>query len=250
MAPIPQVQIADDQEWAHQAAALLYGLSEESIAATGRCVLALSGGSTPAALYRMLTTPEWKEKFRWPRFHFLFGDERCVPPDHPESNFGTAQRSLFMPLAIDPARVDRMKGEAADAHLAAREYEERLRTLTASPVPAFPRVDTILLGLGDDGHIASLFPGTSALHDRHRAVAVTQSPKGIRCRLTLTLGVINRATVVLFLVTGSAKAPIVRAVLEPQHAADRGLPASLVQPQAGRLIWMLDRSAAHDLPKH
>jgi 6-phosphogluconolactonase len=241
------VHIADDLEWAETAAALLHQLSEESVASTGRCLVALSGGSTPAALYRKLTTPQWKQTIRWPQLHFVFGDERCVPPDHPESNFGTARRLLFLPLAIESARIDRMQGEAPDVNRAAREYEERLRTLTASPPPAWPRIDVVLLGLGDDGHIASLFPASPALQDRAQAVAVTQSPKGVRFRLTLTLGVINRATVVLFLVTGSGKAPIVRDVLEPRDAADGSLPAALVQPQPGRVIWMLDRSAASEL---
>lgn len=243
----PDLHIADDLGWAEEAAALLHQLSEESVASTGRCLIALSGGSTPAALYCTLTGPEWRQKFRWPQLHFVFGDERCVPPEHPESNFGTARRLLFLPLAIDPARIDRMKGEAADVDGAAREYEERLRVLTASPRPAWPTIDVVLLGLGDDGHIASLFPGSPALEDRAKAVAVTLSPKGIRSRLTLTLGVINRATVVLFLVTGSGKAPIVRAVLEPRSAAERSLPAALVHPHPGRVIWMLDRSAAHEL---
>jgi 6-phosphogluconolactonase len=154
---------------------------------------------------------------------------------------------LFLPLAIDPARIDRMKGEAADLDAAAREYEERLRVLTASPTPVWPTIDVVLLGLGDDGHIASLFPQSPALEDSTKAVAVTLSPKGIRFRLTLTLGVINRATVVLFLVTGSGKAPIVRAVLEPRSTAERSLPAALVRPHPGRVIWMLDRSAAQEL---
>jgi 6-phosphogluconolactonase len=243
----PDIRIADNQAWAHEAAMLLHQLSEQSIAATGRCLMALSGGSTPVALYQTLTAPEWKHKFRWQQMEFVFGDERCVPPDHPESNFGAARRSLFLPLEIDPTRIHRMKGETTDPSTAALEYEHILRTLTASPPPAFPKIDLILLGLGDDGHTASLFPGSPALSDNVRAVAVTQSPKGVSLRLTLTLGVINRATVVLFLVSGPGKAPMARTVLDPMHA-DRRLPAAMVQPQAGRVIWMLDRSAASELP--
>lgn len=243
----PHLRIAPDQAWAHEAAALLHELIEESTGSPGQCLIALSGGSTPAALYRTLTSPQWRQQFPWPQLHFVFGDERCVPPEHPESNFGTARRLLFLPLAIEPARIDRMKGEAADLEGAAREYEERLRVLTASPPPVWPTIDVVLLGLGDDGHIASLFPQSPALEDSIKAVAVTLSPKGIRSRLTLTLGVINRATVVLFLVTGSGKAPIVRAVLEPRSAAERSLPAALVRPHPGRVIWMLDRSAAQEL---
>lgn len=245
----PDIRIAaDGQDWAEQAAALLQQLSEEAMVASGHCRLALSGGSTPRALYHRVAAPEWKEKFHWPQIAFLFGDERCVPPDHPESNFGMARESLFLPLGIDAGRIYRMKGEAAPA-VAALEYEHALRRLTGSSSCDFPTIDLILLGLGDDGHTASLFPGTSALEDRTHAVVVTQSPKGIAFRLTLTLGVINRATVVLFLVSGAGKAPMVRSVLAPQDEADHALPAALVQPHSGRLIWMLDRSAARQLPK-
>jgi 6-phosphogluconolactonase len=244
----PDIRIASDgQDWADQAAALLQQLTAEAIVARGHCRLALSGGSTPRALYRRLTVPEWKAQFRWSQIAFFFGDERCVPPEHPDSNFGMARESLFLPLAIDAAHIYRMKGEAAPA-IAAAEYEQTLRRVTGSSTSDFPALDLILLGLGDDGHTASLFPGTSALEDRTHAVVVTQSPHGLVSRLTLTLGVINRATVVLFLVSGAGKAPMVRAVLGPQDEADRALPAALVQPHSGRLIWMLDRSAARQLP--
>jgi 6-phosphogluconolactonase len=248
MPTVKQIQIAEDgQGWADQAAALVYQLSEESLARTGHCRVALSGGSTPRALYRRLTAPEWKQKVRWPQFDFVFGDERCVPPNDPESNFGMTRESLFLPLGIDAGRIHRMKGEAVPA-IAAHEYEQTLRRLTGCSSFDLPALDLILLGLGDDGHTASLFPGTPVLEDLTHAVVVTQSPKGVPSRLTLTLGVINRATVVLFLVSGPGKAPLVRAVLAPQDEADRALPAALVQPSRGRLIWMLDRSAAGQLP--
>ena len=245
MPPSPTIRIAEERAWPHEAAAVLHELTEASIATRGRCLIALSGGSTPAALYQALTGPEWRPRFHWPQMHFVFGDERCVPPDHPESNFGAARRLLFVPLGID--HLDRIEGEAEDVNRAAREYEGRLRTLTASPAPAWPKLDVVLLGLGDDGHIASLFPASPALQNRTAAVTVTESPKGIRCRLTLTLGVINHATVVLFLVTGAGKASIVRDVLQSPPGANESLPATLVHPHDGRVIWMLDRSAAREL---
>jgi 6-phosphogluconolactonase len=130
---------------------------------------------------------------------------------------------------------------------AAQDYEERLRRLTQCSAPDIPRLDVILLGLGDDGHTASLFPGTAALLERTRAVEVGTAPTGVASRLTLTLGVLNRATVVLFLVSGSGKAPIVQAILEHKSEAGQTFPASLVAPTDGRLIWMLDRSAAAQL---
>lgn len=245
------IRIAEaGHNWAQTAAALIHSTSEALIHANGRCLMALSGGSTPKALYQTLTSPEWKQQLHWKQMLFLFGDERCVPPDHPESNFAMAQTALFHPLKTAPDQIYRMKGETDDPAEAAREYEKTLRQLTHCSPPVLPQIDLILLGLGEDGHTASLFPGTPALYDSIHAVTVTQSPKGIPRRLTLTLGVINWATVVVFLVTGSSKAPIVRAVLEPQTAAERALPAALVAPESGQLIWMLDHAAAGHLTRH
>ncbi len=248
MTAAPDIRIARDaQEWAHDAAALIHRISEQAIQSKGQFLIALSGGSTPRILYQTLTSPEWKGRFNWRQILFLFGDERCIPPEHPESNFGMAQAALFQPLGIAPGQIYRMKGEIPDHGSAAREYEETLRGLTHCVAQEFPQIDLILLGLGDDGHTASLFPGTSALQDRTRVVTVGQAPTGIPFRLTLTLGVLNRATVVLFLVTGVGKAPMVRAILEPKSAADRAFPAAMVAPDSGQLIWMLDHSAAQQL---
>lgn len=244
----PDIRIArDGQEWSHDAAALIQRISEQAIQSNGRFLVALSGGGTPNILYQTITTPEWKGRFKWSHTFFLFGDERCAPPEHPESNFGMAQAALFQPLGIRPDHIYRIKGEHEDPAIAAQEYEKTLRRLTHCAAPELPRIDLILLGLGKDGHTASLFPGTAALQEQTRVVTVGQAPKGIRTRLTLTLGVINRATVVLFLVTGSGKASVVRAILEPQSTADRAFPAAMVAPEAGQLIWMLDHSAAAQL---
>jgi 6-phosphogluconolactonase len=244
----PDIRIArDGQQWAYDAAAIVQAASDEAIRSHGRFLIALSGGSTPKALYATLTTPEWKDRFNWSRTFFLFGDERCVPPEQPESNFGMAHATLFQPLGIHPDHIYRMKGEAQDPAIAAQQYEDGLRQLTHCAGTDVPRIDMIILGLGEDGHTASLFPGTAALQERRTAVTISQAPTGVRHRLTLTLGVLNQATVVLFLVSGSGKAPIVRAILEPQSAEDRALPAAMVAPETGRLIWMLDHSAAAQL---
>jgi 6-phosphogluconolactonase len=241
----PDIRIASDgYEWAHAAASLVHAVSEEAIRSHGRFLLALSGGSTPRVLYQTLVSPEWKTRFNWPHIFFLFGDERCVRPEHAESNFHMAQVALFEPLGIHLDHIYRIHGEHPDPATAAQQYEEALRRLTHCAASETPRIDLILLGLGEDGHTASLFPGTAALEEQKRAVTVGQAPKGIASRLTVTLGVLNRATVVLFLVAGSSKAGIVRAILEPNSAADRALPAALVAPETGRLMWMLDRSAA------
>lgn len=248
MTAAPDIRIAlDGQAWAHEAAALVLAASEDAIRSRGRFLLALSGGSTPRTLYAALAAPPWRDRFDWTRIFFLFGDERCVPPEHPDSNFAMANAALFRPLEIPAEQIFRIKGEAQDPRTAARDYEEALRHLTNCPAPGTPRIDLILLGLGNDGHTASLFPGTAALHEPARLVTLGEAPTGIRSRLTMTLGVLNRATMVLFLVAGSGKAPIVRAVLEPRCGADRELPAAMVAPDSGRLMWMLDRSAAAQL---
>ncbi|MBY0247996.1 MAG: 6-phosphogluconolactonase [Nitrospiraceae bacterium] len=241
----PDIRIAPDgREWGHAAASLVHAVSEEAIRSHGRFLLALSGGSTPKTLYQTMVSPEWSRRFNWPQMFFLFGDERCVPQEHAESNFRMAQAALFQPAGIAPDHIYRIQGEHPDPETAAERYEEALRRLTHTVAPEMPRIDLILLGLGEDGHTASLFPGTAALQEQRRAVTVGHAPQGIVTRLTVTLGVINRATVVLFLVAGSSKAGIVRAILEPDSAADRALPAALVAPETGRLMWMLDRSAA------
>jgi len=244
----PDIRIVQSgQDWAYRASELILQASEEAIRARGRCLMALSGGSTPKALYQTWSNSDWKQRFDWHHIVFLFGDERCVPPSHPESTYAMAQTALFHPLGIHPSAIHRIEGERQDPVSAARDYELRIRALTNSAVPHFPRLDLILLGLGDDGHTASLFPGTEALQDQVHVVTVGHAPKGITLRLTLTLGVINRATMVLFLVTGTGKASVVRAVLEPRTVEEQGLPAAMVKPESGRLIWMLDHAAAAQL---
>ena len=241
----PDIRVRQSgQEWLYEACVLFRESTTQAIQARGDCVVALSGGSTPNLLYAALTSDDWKHQCQWDRMVFMFGDERAVPPDHPDSNYGLAQRALFRPLGIGPAQVHRMKGESVDLERAAETYEQTIRAVTRCPAPAIPCIDVVLLGLGEDGHTASLFPGTSALEEQTRLVAVGQSPKGITARLTLTLGVINRATVVLFLVTGAGKAQTVRAVLQPHTQAEHALPAAQVKPEGGRLVWLLDNAAA------
>jgi len=237
------------QEWLYQACVLFRDSTAQAIQSRGQCIIALSGGSTPMALYGALTSSDWKTQCQWDRMVFIFGDERGIPPDHPDSNFGLAQTAFFRPLGIGPSQVYRMKGESADLVQAAEDYERTIRAIAQCPSPAVPRLDLVLLGLGDDGHTASLFPGTPALFERNHLVTVGQSPKGIAARLTLTLGVINRATVVLFLVTGAGKAQTVRAVLQPHTQAEQALPAAQVKPDGGRLIWLLDDDAATALKR-
>ena len=251
MPAVPDIRIHNDsQAEAEAAAAFVLEVGNEAVRANGRFLMALSGGTTPETLYRALASPAFADRFDWSRAIFFFGDERCVPLNDPRSNYVLADKALFTPLNITPSQVYRMAGESSDPELATSEYEQQLRLATKTVPSAQPSLDLILLGLGEDGHTASLFPGTSILRDHHRVVAATQSPKDPPNRLTMTLAAINRASVIMFLVAGASKAGVVRAILDPKTDAERQLPASLVKPEQGRLIWFLDRAAAAELPVH
>ncbi|MEK7235560.1 MAG: 6-phosphogluconolactonase [Nitrospirota bacterium] len=249
MAGTSEIRISQDsQTWAAAAAEFVQAVGQEAVQAKGQFLIALSGGRTPEILYRALTSPSFADRFDWSRTTFFFSDERCVPPDDPRSNYALANKALFTPLNITPSQVCRMAGESRGPQAAASEYEQQLRRATRTTAPAQPRLDLILLGLGADGHTASLFPKTPILRNRQRVIAVTQSPKDPPTRLTMTLGVINQANVILFLVAGAGKAGIVRAILDPKTEEERRLPAALVAPEEGRLIWLLDQAAAAELP--
>jgi 6-phosphogluconolactonase len=244
----PDIRIhRNSQAWAEAAAELVQEEGTEAIRANGRFLIALSGGTTPETLYRTLASPMYVGRVDWSRTTFFFSDERCVAPDDPRSNYALARRALFIPLKIASSQVYRMPGESRDPHAAAYEYEQQLRLATQTEPSVTPSLDLILLGLGEDGHTASLFPGSPVQQEQQTLIAVTQSPIDPPTRLTMTLGVINRASVVLFLVTGSPKAQMVRRVLEPRTDADRQLPATQVTPDKGRLIWLLDQLAAAEL---
>jgi 6-phosphogluconolactonase len=248
MTPGPDVRIhRDSQAWSEAAAELVQEKGTEAVRTNGRFLIALSGGTTPESLYRALASPTYADRFDWSRTSFFFSDERCVAPDDPRSNYALAHRALFIPLKIASSQIYRMAGESRDPQAAAYEYERQLHLATQTSPSVRPSLDLILLGLGEDGHTASLFPGSPVLQEQQTLIAVTQSPKEPPTRLTMTLGVINRASVVLFLVTGSAKAQMVRRVLEPRTDADRQLPAAQVRPVQGRLIWLLDQLAAAEL---
>jgi 6-phosphogluconolactonase len=230
----------------------------QHVASHGRFALALSGGSTPRALYERLAAGPRRDKIPWDKVHVFWGDERAVPPDHPESSYRLAQETLLAKAPVPPANVHRLRGEADDLEAAAAEYEQTLRDYFDLPASAaaaaWPRLDLALLGMGPDGHTASLFPGSPALDESEKwAVATPAAPREPRVpRLTLTLPVLNHAAQVIFLVTGAAKADMARDVLGGSEAG-RGLPAARVHvhPPDGSMIWMLDEAAASrlsDLP--
>lgn len=249
MPVVPDIRILQNQQtWAVAAAEFVLAVGQEALRAKGQFLIALSGGKTPAVLYQALTSPFFAGRLDWSQTLFFFSDERCVRPDDPRSNYALANKTLFIPLNIAPSQIYRMAGESRDPQAAASEYEQLLRRATKTTALTQPRLDLMVLGLGEDGHTASLFPGTPPVQDRHCAIAVTQSPKDPPTRLTMTLGVINRASVILFLVAGAGKAGVVRAVLDPKTEAERQLPAALVRPEGGRLVWLLDQAAAAELP--
>jgi 6-phosphogluconolactonase len=238
--------LENGEELAREAADFISWTGEQAIASAGTFRLALSGGSTPKALYGLLAGPAMAKRLDWSGAAVFFGDERCVPPDHADSNFRMANETLIKPLKIPQNRVFRMHGED-EPDQEARRYEESLRKEFGVPAPAWPRFDLVLLGLGDDGHTASLFPGTPALSERKRLVVPNPAPQGARQRLTFTAPLINQSRTVVFLVSGRSKAAALKAVLEDRAADSKKYPAKLIRPEQGRLIWFLDRAAAAEL---
>ena len=222
-------------------------LARAAIAERGRFCVALSGGSTPRRMYELLVAgPRWAQ-LDWRRVEFFWGDERAVPPEHPDSNYGMAAAVLLDKLGIAPERVHRIAGELPDpAEAAARYQDELARVFATAPDGPPPIFDLILLGMGPDGHTASLFPYGQALAERTRwAVGYTVARLG-KPRITLTPPVLNRAAEVRLLVTGADKAGVLREALEGPREPER-LPVQLVVPEAGRLVWLVDRAAAASL---
>jgi 6-phosphogluconolactonase len=218
----------------------------EAVRARGRFAVALAGGSTPQALHRLLADPAapYRQRVDWRRTHVFFGDERCVPPDHPDSNFGAARAALLAHVPVPAGQVHRLRGEDPAPARAAADYERELRALGAAPGQV-PRLDLVVLGLGEDGHTASLFPGTAALLERERLVLANHVPQLGAWRLTVTLPLLAAARAALFLVSGARKAGAVAAVLAD---AGRELPAGRVRLDDGDLGWLLDGAAAARLP--
>jgi 6-phosphogluconolactonase len=219
-------------------------LAEEATGASGRFTVALSGGSTPRATYALMADdPSLRERMPWDRTHFFWGDERLVPPDHPESNYRMAFEAMLSKVPVPPENVHRIAGEHQDATQAADEYERALIEFFRLSRGEFPFFDLVLLGLGPDGHVASLFPGTVALRERQRLVVANWVGQLDAERITMTPPVFNHAACLIFLVSGAEKAAALKTVLEP-GAASKRLPAQRIQPQRGRLIWLADGAAA------
>ena len=225
------------------AAADFLAIAADAIAARGRCLVALSGGSTPRRMYERIAALG-PGTLDWSRVVFLWSDERSVPPNHPESNYRMAHEALLAPLGIPEPQVHRMRGEADDIEAAAREYEHTLATLTgAQPGYGVPQLDLVLLGLGSDGHTASLFGDTVALDVRDRWVVRNYIAKFTTSRLTLTFPVILAAREIRVLVAGATKAATLETVLTGAWDPDR-LPAQRLATASGRVVWLVDKAAA------
>jgi 6-phosphogluconolactonase len=224
----------------HAAAEEFVCVGNLGIAARGRFTVALSGGSTPKSLYSLLASQH--ATFDWNQTFLFFGDERHVPPDHPDSNSRMVNEALLTKISIPAENVFRVKTEKPDAAAAALEYENELRRFFALQAAEFPRFDLILLGMGPDGHTASLFPGSEGLKEQSRLVIANWVEKFKSHRITFTFPVLNNATEVMFMASGPDKADMVYQVLEGKNTPP--YPSQQVQPTAGKLLWMLDQAAA------
>ncbi|MGC1375954.1 MAG: 6-phosphogluconolactonase [Anaerolineales bacterium] len=240
---MPEIEIFPNAAaLAQHAAGQFTALAEFAIRKRGRFAVALSGGSTPKPMNALLAAPPFATRIDWSKVYVFWSDERCVAPQDAESNYGNAREALLIHVPIPPENIQRVFGELAPEH-AAQKYEDKLREFFAGKAPRF---DLVLLGLGEDGHTASLFPGAPAVRENSRwALAVKHStpPLPLVDRVTLTPPVINAAANVTFLVTGAAKAERLRQVLRDQYNPDR-LPAQVVRPKDGKLFWFLDEAAA------
>ncbi len=223
-------------------------IAETAVACAGRFTVVLAGGSTPKGLYARLAAEPYRSRIPWGQVHVFWGDERCVPPAHTESNFRMAWETLLQHVPVPPAQIHRMRGEDLDPDRAAAEYEGILRKVFALKAGALPRFDLVLLGMGHDGHTASLFPGSPALREVTRLVAAPSVAHLAAYRLTLTLSVLNEAAAIMFLVAGRDKASMLQRVLEGPERTDL-LPAQLIWPRSGTVSWFVDAAASHLLQR-
>jgi 6-phosphogluconolactonase len=215
----------------------------QAVSEKGSFTVALSGGSTPKALYSLLASDTaLRSQLPWDKMYMYFGDERSVGPDHADSNFRMATETMLSTVPIKPEQVFRIKGEYKDTERAAQEYEQVLRTSFKIADGQFPRFDLVFLGIGNEGHTASLFPGTKALHETKRLAVRNWVGKLYTNRITLTAPAINNAARVIFMVTGADKALALKGILEGPHEPDQ-LPAQLIQPPNGNLVWLVDTVA-------
>ena len=235
--------LANANAIAQAAAAEFLDAALEAVRQKGSFSVTLAGGSTPKDLYGLLSSDPLQVKVPWSKIQFFFGDERHVPPNDPESNFRMATEAMLAKSPIDPKQVHRIKSEKPNASEAAQEYEQELRESFNLKPDELPRFDLVLLGMGPEGHTASLFPGTKALKEQRRLVVSNWVGKLYTDRITLTPPVLNDAARIIFMAHGAEKAPALKAVLEGPYEPEQ-LPAQMIKPPKGRVVWLVDPSAA------
>lgn len=236
----PEIIIATNQQaFIRQAADMIVEIGQDALAKQGRYSMALSGGSTPKPVYQKLAGPDYASALDWSKAHIFWSDERAVPPQHPDNNYRMAKKNLLDGLQIPKANIHRVRGEIEPLRAAA-DYEEDLREFFPHPKKTF---DLVLLGMGADGHTASLFPGSAALEESEKWVAANLIEKLNAWRITLTYPAINAAANVLFLVSGGNKAAALKSIIQGDSGGNQ-LPAGLVKPTDGKLIWLVDQEAA------
>ena len=239
--------LADAEQICRTAAEEFVRCARDAVAARGRFAIALSGGHTPRRLYELLTEPPYRGQVDWGKVEFFWGDERTVPPDSKDSNYRMANEAMLQKLAIPATHIHRIQAERADRDAAARDYQAEIaRVFGTAPQGEPPVFDLVLLGMGPDGHTASLFPHTAALQEKTRWVVPNHVPQLNTDRITLTTPILNRAAQVMFLVAGEDKASRLAEVLEGPTDFTK-LPSQSIRPAQGKLLWLVDRAAAAQL---
>ena len=242
----PQIILTNDPgELARTAAGIFRTTAKDCVTQINLFTVAISGGSTPRGMHRLLAEEPYRSDIPWKKTHVFWVDERCVPEDDPASNFGLARKDFLEQILIPPEQIHPMPGEFSPEE-GAKKYQEEMERAFQIQEKDFPIFDLIFLGMGKDGHTASLFPGAKSADELDRWVIAVKGGSPKVYRLTLTYGVLNRAKRVYFLVSGKEKAPMVRTVLEDKDAC---LPAQKIQPVQGKATWLLDKEAASLLSK-
>lgn len=245
---MPITIYSDIDTLSHEAARLVVRIAEESITKNGRFTFALSGGSTPKKLYGLLAQEPYLSQIDWAHVEIFWSDERCVAPDDAECNYNLALQVMLSKIPIPAQQIHRMPAEQEDRDAASLAYTIEMKNVFGIGDDKIPAFDLIQLGMGPEGHTASLFPHQASLHEQQRLIMPVTVPKPPPPRLTFTPRLLNEAHYILFLVTGAEKADAVQAVLEGEYQPDE-YPAQLVRPPKGEVTWMLDTAAAAKLQK-
>ena len=243
-----EIQIVENGEAVSRTAAeMMVSLALKKLQSKESFAVALSGGSTPKNMFAILANDAaLRNQMPWDRVHFFWGDERHVPPDHTDSNYRMTNEAMLSRVPVPPENIHRIRAENPDAGKAAEDYEQELRGFFKLETEQLPPFDCVFLGMGPDGHTASLFPGTKALHERERLVVSNWVDKFQSYRITMTTPVLNNADIVIFLVSGEEKAEPLRVVLEGEKQTDL-FPSQLIEPTHGKLLWLVDQAAARKL---